>query len=263
MTLTVAVDDREPEGVRRAVEAHADVDRIEVRRLPAADIAVVDAEGRVEDGDSRVENGDGRVENGDGQGEDADGQVEEGDDGRVEGTVGIERKTVDDYASSALGTTGTDLREQVVKMTDAFDHAYILLEGDLSEVGARRPGLNAEAVHGTMASYAARHDTPVVPCSDRRRLVDVAIRLLRKHTEDPGSRPLLGGTVTGHATPTTKRMFGCIEGVGPKTADALYEAFPSVETLLEATREELLSVDGVGEKRADAIFETLRGGRDG
>jgi ERCC4-type nuclease len=256
MTLTVAVDDREPEGVRRAVEAHADVDRVEVRRLPAADIAVVDAEGRVEDGDSRVENGDG-------QGEGADGQVEEGDDGRVEGTVGIERKTVDDYASSALGTTGTDLREQVVKMTDAFDHAYILLEGDLSEVGARRPGLNAEAVHGTMASYAARHDTPVVPCSDRRRLVDVAIRLLRKHTEEPGSRLLPGGTVTGHATPTTKRMFGCIEGVGPKTADALYEAFPSVETLLEATREELLSVDGVGEKRADAIFETLRGGRDG
>jgi ERCC4-type nuclease len=241
MTLTVAVDDREPEGVRRAVEAHPDVDRVEVRRLPAADIAIVDGDASVDDAVSV-----------------------EGDGGdRVGGTVGIERKTVSDYASSALGTTGTDLREQVVKMADAFDHAYVLLEGDLSEVGARRPGLNAEAVHGTMASYAARHDTPVIPCSDRERLVDVAIRLLRKHTEEPGSRPLPGGTVTGYATPTTKRIYGCIEGIGPTTADALYEAFPSVETLLAATRDDLLAVDGVGEKRADAIFETLRGGRDG
>jgi ERCC4-type nuclease len=246
MTLTVAVDDREPEGVRRAVEAHADVDRVEVRRLPAADVAIGDGGGNEADASSGDND---RVEDG-------------GEDG-IASTVGIERKTVSDYASSALGTTGTDLREQVVKMADAYDHAYVLLEGDLSEVGARRPGLNAEAVHGTMASYAARRDTPVIPCSDRQRLVDVAIRLLRKHTEAPGARPLPGGTVTGYATPTTKRMYGCIEGVGSVTADALYEAFPSVEALMAATREDLLAVEGVGEKRADAIFETLRGGRDG
>lgn len=239
MTLTVAVDDREPGGVRRAVEAHPDVGRVEVRRLPAGDVAILDDEDR-----------------------DGEGLVEDGGERHVEGTVGIERKTVADYANSALGTTGTDLREQVLKMGETYDHAYVLLEGDLSEVGARRPGLNAEAVHGTMASHAARHDTPVVPCSDRERLVDVAIRLLRKHTEAPGARPLPGGTVTGYATPTTKRIYGCIEGVGPATADALYEAFPSVEALLAATREDLLAVEGVGEKRADAIFETLRGERD-
>ena len=234
MTLSVVVDDREPEGVRRAVEAHADVDRVAVARLPAADIAALDDSAGPDDSAREVH-----------------------------GAVGIERKTVDDYVNSAIGTTGTDLREQVSKMADAYDRAYVLLEGDLSAVGERRPGLDAAAVHGTMASFAARHDTPVIPCSDRERLVDVAIRLLRKHREDPGPRPLPGGTVTGYAAPTTKRMFGCIEGVGPKTADALYERFPSVETLLAATPDELLKVEGIGEKRASAIFETLRGERDG
>jgi ERCC4-type nuclease len=234
MTLTVAVDDREPEGVRRAVEAHDDVASVEVRRLPAADVAVIDST----DGADVAED-------------------------HVVGSVGIERKTVSDYASSALGTTGTDLREQVAKMADAYDHAYVLLEGDLSEVGGRRPGLNAAAVHGTMASFMAREGTPIVPCSDRERLVDVAIRLLCKHTDDPGARPLPDGTVTGYATPTTKRMFGCIEGIGSQTADALYEAFPSVESLLSATPADLRAVEGVGEKRAEAIYETLRGERDG
>ena len=112
-----------------------------------------------------------------------------------------------------------------------------------------------------MASFAARHDTPVLPCSDRERLVDVAIRLLRKHGEEPSARPLPGGTITGYATPTTKKLFGCIEGVGSQTADALYREFSSVETLLSATPEELQEIEGVGEKRAAAIFETLRGER--
>ncbi|NEU55607.1 ERCC4 domain-containing protein [Halorussus sp. MSC15.2] len=237
MTLTVALDDREPPGLRRAVEAHDDVDAVEVRRLPAADIAVLGEFSTPRDSP-------------------------DGPERRVAGSVGIERKTVDDYVSSALGTTGTDLREQVEKMADAYDHAYVLLEGDLSDVGARRPGLSSAAVHGTMASFAARHDTPVIPCSDRERLVDVAIRLLRKHGEEASPRPLSGGTVTGYAAPTTKRLFGVIEGVGPQTADALYERFPSVEALLAATPADLREVEGVGEKRAAAIFETLRGERD-
>jgi ERCC4-type nuclease len=165
--------------------------------------------------------------------------------------------------NSAIGPSGTDLREQVAKMTDASDRAYVLLECDLSEVGARRPGPSSAAVHGTMASITARHDTPVVPCSDRQRLVDVAIRLPRNHREDPSPRSIPGGTVTGFGSPTTEQLFGCIVGIGPKTAAALYERFSSVEALLEASPAELREVEGVGETRAEAIFETLRGDRDG
>jgi ERCC4-type nuclease len=242
MTLSVVIDDREPEGVRRAVAAHDDVAAVEVRRLPAADLAVLDGAES-----AAAENAD----------EDTAGA-----EGRVVGGVGIERKTVSDYVNSAIGTTGTDLREQITKMGAAYDRAYVLLEGDLSEVGARRPGLDAAAVHGTMASFAVRHDTPVLPCSDRERLVDVAIRLLRKHREDPSARPIPGGTITGYATPTTKQMFGCIEGVGPQIADALYERFPSVEALLSADVAELREIEGIGAKRSEAIFETLRGERE-
>ena len=245
MTLTVAVDDREPAAVRRAVEAHDDVVAVDVRRLPAADFAVLDTSGA--DGDFAPG---------------GDSVPPDAAEGRVVGGVGIERKTVDDYVNSALGTAGTDLREQVTKMAEAYDHAYVLLEGDLADVGADRPGLSSAAVHGTMASFAARHDTPVIPCSDRERLVDVATRLLRKHGEAPSAPPLPAGTVTGYATPATKRLFGCIEGVGPQTAAALYEAFPSVESLVAATPADLREVEGVGEKRAAAIRETLRGERD-
>jgi len=175
------------------------------------------------------------------------------------GDVGFERKTLADYVNSVVGPSGTDLYDQVAKMSEAYAHAYVLLEGDLADAEAVRPGVAPESVRGSMASITVRHATPVIPCSDRERLVDVAVRLARKHGSDPGARRLPSSAVAGRTEPIAKRMYGCTEGVGPTTADALYEAFPTVESAVAATREQLLAVDGVGEKRADAIRAALRG----
>jgi ERCC4-type nuclease len=108
-----------------------------------------------------------------------------------------------------------------------------------------------------MASVTARYGTPVIPCSDRRRLVDFAIRLGRKHVEEPSRRPLPMGSVPSRSEPTAKRMYGCIEGIGPELADALYEAYPTVAELVAADREALTAVEGIGEMRARRILAAL------
>lgn len=174
------------------------------------------------------------------------------------GEVGFERKTPADYVTSVVGPTGTDIYDQVEKMNEMYAHSYVLLEGDLADAEAVRPGVAAASVRGSLASLTARHDTPVVPCSDRERLVDVAIRIGRKHSGAPGPRRLPPSAVAGRTEPTVKRMYGCIEGVGPATASRLYEAFPTVDRLVAASRAELLAVEGVGEKRADAISRAIR-----
>ncbi len=233
MSVAVVVDDREPAGLVAAVRAHPDVESVEVRRLAAGDLVVRG--------------------------------------------VGFERKTPADYVGSALGRTGPDLEEQVRKLTEAYEHAYVLVEGDIvdveraagADVGAvtspasdagrqRATGVPGTSVRGSMASITARFEVPVIPAGDRERLVDVAVRLGRKHTEDPSTRPLPTGAVTGRREPTPKRMYGCIDGIGTGTAGTLYEAFPTVEALLAASMEDLLAVEGVGPKRAEAIYEALR-----
>jgi len=78
----------------------------------------------------------------------------------------------------------------------------------------------------------------------------MAVRIGRKHAEEPSTRALPTGSVAGATEPTAKRMYGCIEGIGPTTAMALYEAFPTVSALVDASREDLLAVDGIGETRA-------------
>ena len=53
-----------------------------------------------------------------------------------------------------------------------------------------------------------------------------------------------------------------IEGIGPKTAQALMEAgFKTIEALKKATKEELLAVKGVGQKTVEKILAALEGNK--
>lgn len=174
----------------------------------------------------------------------------------VVGDVGVERKTLRDYANALVGRSGPDLFDQVRRLADAYAHSYLLLEDELPADGDEH--VPATAVRGSATSITARFETPVIPCSDLERLVDVAVRLGRKHVEAPSTPALPRGSVTALDAPTAKRMYGCIDGVGPETADRLYEVYPTVADLVAATSEELRAVDGVGPKRADAIHSAFR-----
>ena len=215
MRVAIAVDDREPADVVRALRGHPEVSEAAVRRLEAGDVSV--------------------------------------------GGVGFERKTPPDFVRSAMGRTGTDLRDQLTRMRESYDHAYLLIEGDFVDVEAAVPGFSPASVRGAVASLMARTGVPVVPCGSRNRLVDLAVRIGRKHVEDPGTRPLEPGAVASRREPTVKRMYGCIEGIGPEMAARLYEAYPTVADVVAATPADLRELDGVGETRAETIYRAFNG----
>lgn len=172
--------------------------------------------------------------------------------------VGFERKTLRDYVGSAMGRSGPDLDDQVRRLVERYDHAYVLLEGNLDDVEGLRTGVPASAIRGSIASITARHSVAVLPCSDRERLVDMATRIGRKHVEKPSTRRLPTGAITARNEPTAKRMYACIDGIGPRLAAALYESYPSVEALLSASIEDLREIDGIGEGRARRIHGAIR-----
>ncbi|SEW11650.1 ERCC4 domain-containing protein [Natrinema salifodinae] len=173
-------------------------------------------------------------------------------------SIGFERKTLRDYVNGVMGRSGPDLADQVERMADAYDHSYVLLEDDFAGLDSLRTAVSPESIRGSMASITARHGVPIIPCTDRRHLVDFAIRLGRKHAEDPSTRRIPVGSVPSRREPTTKRMYGCIQGIGPELAATLYERYPTVEALLAADREELTRIEGIGEARADVIYAAFR-----
>jgi ERCC4-type nuclease len=176
-------------------------------------------------------------------------QLDAGD--LVVGSVGIERKTLSDYANALIGRTDPDLFDQIRRLDQAYAHSYLLLEDQFPADGDER--VPAPAIRGSAASITARLDTPVIPCSDRHRLVDMAVRLGRKHAEEPSVPPLPQGSVTAVDVPAVKQIYGCIDGIGPDTADRLYEHYPSIPKLMAAAPEELLAIEGIGSERRKAI----------
>lgn len=231
---TVVVDINEPESIRVLALYHPDTDNWVEHQLDAADIVV---------------NG-----------------------------VGIERKRPSDFASSMLEDR---LDEQVRKLNDAFDSAVILIEGgfdDFSDLEHTR--LKAQSARGKAASIHMRHGIPVVPTGGtpnteraERLLVDYAIRLGRKATEEPTSG-YLPSSVVGSNEPLGKRLWGVFEGVGPSRAGALYESLGtpmrfyflamSVESggLHPTAMDDLIKVDGIGAKTAQGLVEQLEGKED-
>lgn len=174
----------------------------------------------------------------------------------VVGDVGVERKTLDDYVNALVGRTAPDLYDQIRRLSEAYPHPYLLLEDELP--ADDDAGVPAAAVRGSAASITARHDTPVIPCSDLVRLVDVAVRLGRKHVEAPSRPSVPDGSVTTLGAPTAKRMYGCIDGVGPDTAERLYDAYPTVAEIFDASPADLMRVEGIGPKRADSVYAAFR-----
>lgn len=174
--------------------------------------------------------------------------------------VVFERKTPSDYAGTLMGKEGTRLDEQIQKLVDFDGPAYILIEGNQEDFRSLTgTNISAASLVGSVASTDVRYLDGVRFCSDADGLVDMAIRLARKHKEDPSSSSLQASVVEKDA-PFVRRAFGALDGVGPETASVLEQRYRSLSAALKADVEDLQEIDGIGEKRAKSIHRQLHGG---
>lgn len=174
----------------------------------------------------------------------------------IEGVV-FENKKPSDYASS-ITDEDDRLKDQVERMAEAYDHAYVLLEGDMSDLEElSHTQMKPQSLRGFAASLSARNGVPVIPCSNSKTLVDMAIRLARKHIEDPTDSGLRVKSSAANDAPLVERMYGCISGVGADTANSLHLQYPSLQDALDATVDDFTVINGVGVKTAETIHDSL------
>lgn len=175
--------------------------------------------------------------------------------------VGFERKTMSDYASTMM--SNGRLRNQVAKLNERYDHAYILVEDDLSQTvnpwKATNSNVKGESLRGSMASITAREGIPVIPCSDTALLVDMAVRLARKHVEENDGKKFIPKGAVGAKEPAAKKFYGILPGIGVETAEILYEEYDSItQFVTNATEEDLRQIEGIGPARAKDIMEAIK-----
>lgn len=230
-TVEVAVDALEPDGVWDAVVNHPEVEDAWMEQLYS--------------GDLRID------------------------------PILFERKRLDDYVGAMVGRQDHHLEDQVSRMIEMVEDddnsitkLFVLVEGTPADVEYLRHSPSAASVRGSMAKLTAL-GVPVIPVCPwylvketparaNRVLVDMAIRIARKHREQTELLPFTTGPVAPDQS-VTKQMYGVLSDIGEVTAGSLEDEFPTVADLVRATKEDLTNIDGIGEKTAESIINEING----
>ena len=160
----------------------------------------------------------------------------------------FERKTLNDFALSIIDGR---LFSQAIRLVSSKYKSVLILEGtgkELTETGVRR-----EAMQGALITVSIVLGIPVLRSktpSESARLILYAARQIKSFARGAvqrhGSRP----------RGKRKRQLFILQGlpdVGSQRAAQLLESFGSVEAVMAATSEELLSVEGIGKHIAEKI----------
>jgi DNA excision repair protein ERCC-4 len=168
------------------------------------------------------------------------------------GEVVVERKSVDDYASSLFDGR---LFDQVSRMADVYDVIVLVVEGSISELYRYQDRF--KHLYSALASLISGFNVSVIHTIGPSETAMLIESLARKALESRGSRVVI------HRKPRLEGLrewqlyvVSSLPGIGPKMAERLLESFKTVEAICTASIAELQRV--VGGRRAERIKEILK-----
>jgi len=171
----------------------------------------------------------------------------------LSGRVGVELKTVADFAASIIDGR---LLEQLKVLKRSFEKPLIILQGtqDLYKVRNIHPN----AIRGMLSTVAVSYGIPILSTKDEKDTAALLLSIAKREQEKTGSE------FSAHADkkPMTMKeqqeyLVSCLPQVGPNLAKELLKQFGSVKKIVNSSEEELKNVAGVGDKIAKAIKELV------
>lgn len=165
--------------------------------------------------------------------------------------VAVERKTVDDFASSIIDGR---LFEQASALKEGFEHPLIVLEGTNPPARDVRP----EALMGALGSLLVDYGLPVVWTKDPAETALLLAVIAKREQTEKRKLP----RIRGEKKPLSVRelqeyIVAGLPNVDVTLAKRLLQRFRTVERVFTAPTEELKSVEGIGEKISRHIREIL------
>lgn len=160
----------------------------------------------------------------------------------------FERKTMQDFAVSIVD--GRLFKQMLVLAKSKFRSVLILEGGGRNAEGL---GVRREALQGALITISLIFNLPILRSmapEETARLIVYAARQVQSFSHAVFQRP--GYRPKGKNARRLYILQG-LPGVGRDRALRLLEKFGSVEAVMGASREELLTVDGIGAKTADRI----------
>jgi len=168
--------------------------------------------------------------------------------------VVVERKTVEDFLETLTGGDRS-MFEQVGDGARNYSRPVVVIEGEgLYE----RRNLHPNAIHGALASLAVDFGASVMRTADEEETADLLAVLAGREQEDGDRSVSVHGEKQSRTLPEQQEyVVASIAEVGPVTARSLLTELGSVEAVMTADRETLMTANGVGEVTAERIREVV------
>jgi len=167
--------------------------------------------------------------------------------------VGVELKTVEDFASSIIDGR---LLEQLKSLKENFERPLIVIQGTQDLYTARN--IHPNAIRGMLSTIAISYGIPVLHTKDGKDSAALFLSIARREQEQSKT------DFSPHADrkPMTFKeqqeyLVSALPSVGPNLAKELLKHFKSVKNVVNSSNEELKKVPGVGEKIAKMIKELV------
>ena len=174
--------------------------------------------------------------------------------------VAVERKSVADFLDTLLGGDRS-LFEQIGDLSRAYARPILILEGDgLYE----ERNVHPDAIRGALASLAVDFDVSVLQTAGESETGELLRTIAaREQSERDRAVSVHGEKAAKTLAEQQEYVVSAIADIGPVTAQSLLRAFGTVEGVMTAREEDLLTVDGVGEVTAGRIREVVGSGYQG
>ncbi|MDO8628728.1 MAG: ERCC4 domain-containing protein [Nanoarchaeota archaeon] len=167
-------------------------------------------------------------------------------------TVGIERKTMQDFFNSIIDKR---LIAQLMDMREHFSHVVLIVEGTDNWYQVR--DFHPNAIRGMLATITVDLQIPLI---QTRNLRDTAafMGILAKRFEKERSPLSLVQKRKGFSVSQWQEIIvQSLPSVGPTLAKSLLKHFGSIEKVFAASVDDLMKVDKIGKKKAQQIKEIV------
>lgn len=167
-------------------------------------------------------------------------------------TVGVERKTINDFLNSIIDRR---IISQLIGLKKHFDTPLLIIEGEENIYQVRN--FHPNAIRGMMASIAIDFNIPILYTRNNKDTANL-LAIIAKRLEKPRSLPSL---LKKRKPLTLKQqqefLIESLPGIGPTISKSLLNKFKTIKKIINATEEELKEVEKLGPKKIGNLKKVL------
>uniref|UniRef100_A0A7C2ZRD8 ERCC4 domain-containing protein n=1 Tax=Ignisphaera aggregans TaxID=334771 RepID=A0A7C2ZRD8_9CREN len=171
----------------------------------------------------------------------------------IDNSVGIERKTANDYINSLVDGR---LFDQLSRLKEVYEKALLIVEGNLYRA-LRSRGIHRNAVLGAIITLSLDLDIHIIYTKDEEETAEVIKRIALHKTRkfmsvQPPRKPK-----EWDLTRWQLFILQCFPNVGPKIAQRLLEYFGTIHAFCNASVSALSRIEGLSEQKASEIYRII------